>query len=229
MRAVRLVLLPGLDGSGEMSRAFARACRHPCDAIALPDAGPQGYRALAEQVREELPTAPFVLVAQSFSGPIAIELAAGGVPGLRALVLVATFARAPRPALLALASMLPLSLGFRVRPPAMALRAVGFGDAPPALVAHAQDVLREAQPSAMAARVRAVAMVDVRERLRSISVPCLYLRATRDRLVPAECAEVFRSHLSDLEIADVDAPHFVLQVEPERCAARIDAFVDRAG
>lgn len=40
---------------------------------------------------------PFVLVGESFSGPIAISLAASSLPQLKGLVLCCTFVRNPRP------------------------------------------------------------------------------------------------------------------------------------
>lgn len=50
-----------------------------------------------------------ILVAESFSGPVAIMLVASGRVRARALILCATFARAPRPVMLRMAKYLPMA------------------------------------------------------------------------------------------------------------------------
>ena len=54
-----------------------------------------GYDALEPWLRDRLPAEPFVLLAESFSGPLALRLAADPPVGLQGVILVASFARAP--------------------------------------------------------------------------------------------------------------------------------------
>jgi pimeloyl-ACP methyl ester carboxylesterase len=99
---ITLILLPGLGGTGELFEPFLAALgsavavkviRYPGD-VAL------GYDALGRFVRAMLPEGePFVLLGESFSGPIAISLAATGGTQLRGLILCCSFARNPRPSL----------------------------------------------------------------------------------------------------------------------------------
>ena len=89
MRPFTLVLLPGLDGTGEQFAPLLRelpstiapvTVRYPVDRAL-------GYEELLPLALEQLPAdCPFVLVGESFSGPLAIRLAAQRPPGLRALV-----------------------------------------------------------------------------------------------------------------------------------------------
>jgi pimeloyl-ACP methyl ester carboxylesterase len=66
--------------------------------ITYPPNIPLSYTALESLVRESLPTdRPFVLLGESFSGPIAISLSARQLPQQVGLVLCSTFARNPRP------------------------------------------------------------------------------------------------------------------------------------
>ena len=95
-----IVMLPGLDGSGLLSTCFVEAMQGQgvtVQVLPLPMQGPQDYVTLASILRPQLPIAPFVLLAESFAGPLAIELAAASPPGLRGLILSTTFARRPVP------------------------------------------------------------------------------------------------------------------------------------
>src|SRR5262245_40814685 len=117
---MRCLVLTGLDGGGELLGDFlaAMAPRFQAQALSYPRDPTLGYDELVEWVWPRLPVdEDFVLIGESFSGPIAIRLAARRPPRLAGLVLCASFARAPRPpwsplgagALPALAPLLPLS------------------------------------------------------------------------------------------------------------------------
>ena len=97
---MRVVLLPGMDGSGQLHDGFvtAMAPRFRVEVVAYPADPVQDDRQLQAFVADRLPgDAPFLLVGESFSRPIAIRIAASRPPGLRGLVLCASFAASPRP------------------------------------------------------------------------------------------------------------------------------------
>jgi pimeloyl-[acyl-carrier protein] methyl ester esterase len=108
-----LVVLPGLDGTADMLSAFANAARthfSNVQVIAYPPDKALGYRSLEELVRAKLPTdGAFVLLGESFSGPIAISIAGDPPVGLVGLVLSTTFAKAPIPLLTPLAAFAGLA------------------------------------------------------------------------------------------------------------------------
>src|SRR5512143_111507 len=97
-----LVLLPGLDGTGRLFGDFIAALGQDIDVIvaSYPADTPLDYAELEPLVRAMLPTdRDYVLLGESFSGPLAISLAASAPPGLRGLVLCCSVARSPLPAL----------------------------------------------------------------------------------------------------------------------------------
>src|SRR5262245_43667311 len=98
-----LVVLPGLDATGTLHDEFlCLAGEHFGAARVIANHRDQrlDYTALEAWVRERLPTqAPYVLLGESFSGPLVLAIAASPPTLLRGLVLTATFARAPMPAL----------------------------------------------------------------------------------------------------------------------------------
>jgi len=93
-----LILLPGMDGTGELFERFLNvlpAWIHP-KVVRYPSCQALSYTDLLALVRSTLPASePFVVLAESFSTPIAIRLAAEGPPNLKALIICAGFIESP--------------------------------------------------------------------------------------------------------------------------------------
>ncbi len=221
-----LVLLPGMDGTGELFAPFVAAL---ADAFAVrvvryPDDGPQTYAALAEHARAALPReGPYLLLGESFSGPIAVMLAATHPPGLVGVVLCASFVRDPRPALtrwLAPLAWLPLP---RV-PTAPACWALMGRHATPALAALLGRALGQVSTATLRARLGAVREVDASNALAQLRVPVLWLRATEDRLVSAAAAEHAARRCAMLTVVAIEAPHCLLQTTPHEAVRALQAF-----
>ena len=88
------------------------------------------------------------------------------------------------------------------------------------------QVLAQIAPDAFRARLTSIIDVDVTARLADVRVPVLYLRETRDRLVPARVSqEVLRSR-PDTQVADVESPHLLLQTAPAIAALLVKSFVN---
>lgn len=217
------VLLPGLHGSAHLFDAFVAAAPPGSSftSVAYPRSGPQDYNALTAVARGALPrNRPYVLVAESFSGPIAVWLAAERPPRLVELVLVATFVVAPVPRALAKAPdwayrLLPM----RTRLPRIALAGLRRGRFDAVLAAELASVKR----AVFRDRVRAILGVDVRAELRAVSVPVKYLQATRDWTVLAKAARVIQSARPDLPVLRVPGPHLLLQCAPRKAWAAMAA------
>src|ERR1051325_2082913 len=101
MTALTVVLLPGLDGTGTLFRPLLDHLPpelHPL-VVTYPPEEPIGYDELLPRVLDHLPTStPFVLLGESFSGPLALMVAARSPTGLRVVIVCASFVRNPLPA-----------------------------------------------------------------------------------------------------------------------------------
>jgi pimeloyl-ACP methyl ester carboxylesterase len=222
-----LVLLPGMDGTGQLFAPFLAAFGHDYSVkvVRYPTAEPLGYAELVSFVRAQLPSdEPFVLLGESFSGPVAISLAASSLPQLRGLVLCCTFARNPRPAFAWLrwfAAFLPVTAA-----PAGLLGRLLLGrfSTAPLQAAFAQAVA-QVSASTMRARLRAVLSVDVTAQLAATTVPTLYLRASRDRIVPSAASRHISQVQPNTRVLHIEAPHFLLQAAPSRAAEAVGAFM----
>jgi pimeloyl-ACP methyl ester carboxylesterase len=73
-----IVLLPGMDGTGELLRPLAEqlSTHRLVQLVSYPVDRSLSYEELVPYVRERLPGDRFVILGESFSGPIAIETAA---------------------------------------------------------------------------------------------------------------------------------------------------------
>src|SRR5512136_1744278 len=109
-----IVFLPGMDGTGVSFEPFrevlpgdvtVKVIRYPTDRLLSFEETVQCAR---EQIQSD--QKDVIVLAESFSGPVAIALVASGQLKAKCLILCATFARPPRPVLLKILRYLPLEL-----------------------------------------------------------------------------------------------------------------------
>ncbi len=222
-----LVLLLGMDCTATLFEPFVAQVgrRARCHPVAYPTDRVMDYDALEAFVRRALPgEGPFLVVAESFSGPIAIRLAADPPPGMIGVMLVATFASPPvlLPAWLARALRPLLAAGHAPRS-ALVRRLLG-ADAPPALADALVDAVHAVAPPVMAERQIAVLTVDARPLLAKIQLPMGYLQASRDKAVRARCGREIQRNKPDLWLEVVPGPHLLLQREPQACLEAIERW-----
>lgn len=221
-----LVLLPGLDGTGKLFADFIAALGPGVEAIVVsyPRDVVQDYTALEAFVRERLPDRPFVLLAESFSGPIGVSIAAAPPPQLRGLVLCCTFAKLPFPFarwMRHLVRVAPLA----VLPQSSLDFALLGGQASAPLRERFAATLKTVAPEVLKHRAQQALQVDMSGRLQAIRLPTLYLRGRRDRLIGWRAVRLLANHMPALRVSDFDAPHFLLQVQAAAAAVSVAEFV----
>ena len=222
-----LVLLPGMDGSGCFFEPIVNALGDSVitKIVSYPYDKPLNYAELAKIVKSSLPKkSPYVLLGESFSGPIAISLAAENPTGLQAVILVCTFVTSPIPMpsfLRTLASQFPVHL----IPKAVVLWFLPGIYSGNELEARLQNVLAKVSKDVWRERLLAVLKADFKKQLSEIKVPVLYIRATQDKIVPKSASELISLHQPNMVIADIVGPHIVLQTHPEASAAVILRFL----
>lgn len=222
-----LVLLPGMDGTGTLFEPLRLALDPslPVQVLDYPADQVLDYAALVQRVWQQLPTdRPFVLLGESFSGPVAVSIAARRPARLQGLVLCCSFVRNPRPALAPMAPLFGLlPMGRLPFWPMDALLLGGFST--PSLRQALGAAIAQVAPPVLQARLQEVIAVDTSRALSETSVPVLYLRASRDRLVPASAAALVRQLRPDARLVEIDGPHCLLQASPQEAAAQLQAFI----
>jgi pimeloyl-ACP methyl ester carboxylesterase len=177
--------------------------------------------ALAERFGAELDIGPdCVLVAESYSGALAVRLAAEH--RIAGLVLCNSFVAPPRHPVL---RILAIPAFFRLSPPRAVIRHFLVGPtAGDDLVNEVASAIARVPPHVFAARLTEVMTEDVGAWMQRCSGPVLYLRGTEDLLIPEASMERIHA-LCRAEMVSIPGPHFLLQVAPDAAWAAIDRFV----
>jgi pimeloyl-[acyl-carrier protein] methyl ester esterase len=222
-----LVLLPGLDGTGKLFAEFVRALEPTveCVIVAYPKDQPMGYGELEGLVASACPKdRAFVLLGESFSGPLAIRIAARSPAGLVGLILSASFARNPYPTLgwaRSLAAYLPVKHFPRwLRAPLM------WGSvSPSAATSQSERAMTDVSAEVIRLRIAELLAVDETAALRQIHIPTLVLRAARDRVISRRATQVILKNCPGAKLVEVDAPHLLLQTQAAECGAVVVNFL----
>ncbi|WP_426400893.1 alpha/beta fold hydrolase (plasmid) [Ralstonia sp. R-29] len=225
---VTLVLLPGMDGTGRLFQPLLAEMNKGIEpkVITYPESEPLTYEALLPRIQAAVQAidGPYVVLGESFSGPLAIEIAASRPLGMRGLILCCTFARNPHP------RMRPLRSALNLLPFNVAIASIGsrllfgrFFTQP--LHRMFQQAVATVTPAVFRVRLRSVLEVDVTDNLAAVQVPLLYLQGAQDNVVPRSAAALIQQIRSDTQLVEMDAPHCLLQAVPRDAARVIADFV----
>lgn len=224
-----LVLLPGLDGTGNLFANFLPELppEMKVKVAAYPSQKFLSYPELVSWLADIVPKdEPYVLFGESYGSPLAVMFAAERPANLGALILCVGFVSNPVKAWGILPRLLARPLFFRFHPPdfAMDYFLAGRG-APGSLRAAVNRATRSVRADVLAKRARACVDCDATREIRQVQVPLLFLQATKDRLVGKDCLrEIQRLHPETIAVS-IRAPHLLLQREPRLAAQAVTQFL----
>jgi pimeloyl-[acyl-carrier protein] methyl ester esterase len=224
-----LVLLPGMDGTGVLFAPFLGCLPSTCAVrvVRYPKDAELTYPELEQHVLDNLPSSePITLIAESFSGPIALHLTDNPKLNIRAVVLVCSFASHPLGTLGSVLARLPIGVLLRLPPPELVLRAFLLGRAASdELVAATVAAISSVQPRVLAGRLIAA----LRSSYMSDPVPrasrIIAIFSRHDRVLGKAARRSIEKICPALEKHWIDAPHFALQTSPDK----IVSILHRAG
>jgi pimeloyl-ACP methyl ester carboxylesterase len=225
--ATTLVMLPGLDGTGLVFEPLLAYLPAEIDAqvVHYPTDRPMSFLEHVDFARRQLPeNRPFVLLAESFSGPVGLQLLAEPPDNLLGVIFVATFARHPSPFLLDTACHLPQSLLLKLFATPLFSRCLCLGGATADAVKLFRRALLSVKQSVLSRRLQILAELPPPAET-TFSGPALYIQASRDRLVPPRAAEALARHLPQLQVERISGPHIILLAQPESGALLISTFI----
>lgn len=219
-----------MDGTGALFtpllRQFSQGTQ--VQVITYPPREPLGYSELVRLVVAALPKdGDYVLLGESFSGPVALGVAAHSPARLCGLILACSFASAPLPALAPLRHVLGLLPRAQFVLAPLGLLLMGRYTSP-ALRQALAATLAGVDPLVLRRRASAVLTVDATASLAALRCPVLYLQAIEDRVVPAACAAQVQRLCAQAQVVRLAGPHFLLQTQPALAAAAIESFMRRA-
>lgn len=222
-----IYLLPGFDGTGLLFEPVAAAFGYRCRTTALSFNGEVTLEDYVQSVSARLPKHRAIILAESFSGPIALSLLARYPGRFEAAILCAGFARSPFGSLLGLNHWITES--FLGRRPLQNLLLNKFCAADELSEKVKQSVLSVEEmiaPEVIRTRFNMIAGINVVPLLSRISTPVLYLRAMKDKLVSSQLREELFENIPQICMKEVDGPHLLLQEQPGICADAILNFLE---
>lgn len=226
---MKIVLLPGLDGTGILFKPLIELLPSDIEPIVIsyPNTNKMDYEDLFDFVLRQLPKMEeFILIGESYSGTIAYQIALQKPENLKSVIFVATFLENPRPLLLNLINFLPLSLLFSLPIPEFIIRLFIFErNSSKELIKLFRKSLSQVSKSTLSFRLREVSHLNKNH------LPCntqaVYIQASNDKLVPANSVEIFKDMMANLTVYKVTGSHFILQTNPSACAKIITTEMRR--
>lgn len=225
-KKITLVLLPGLNGTAGLFDPLLSIATNEYAVLVIdyPADKVKSYAELTEVVLENIRRidGDFVLVGESFSGPIAIFLSAKNIPGHIGTILVATFVSGPY---WSIAKFLPWTLVYQLARPLYALRIKLSNGNNASLLKAASLEMQKVKAEVLAARTRAALSVDARAALAQIEIPLAYFRARYDVIVPPWNLKKIIKLQPDINVDSFNTQHFLLQSAPHEAWQAIDNFI----
>lgn len=226
--SLKLILLPGMDGTGELFARLSKklANRVPHVVMDYPVNPADTYADLVARLANSIGRDPVVVLGESFGGPIAVGVAAL-IPGqVKGVILAATFLSTPWPKWIMRAAAL-----FAPRDaPGFILRYALRGSRRDAeLDAHIGSVIGKLPREVAAQRLREVSEVEAGYAFNALSCPILVLHGTNDRLVSHRPIARAAAKKAGAVVKLYDAPHMLLQTHADACGDEIEHFFARVG
>jgi pimeloyl-[acyl-carrier protein] methyl ester esterase len=223
-RTTTLVLLPGLDGTEVFFKPLLAALPKWIKPLVVtyPTSGANHYSDLLTVVRAAVEDSKeFYVLGWSFSGPLALMLAAKERSKVTGVILCASFIRAPLPGL--------SWLRFAITPPVVhcvrlmrRTRLLFYNRSTDILRGDRAATLARVPSRILAIRAQAILALDARGCLRGCPRPVLYLAGSRDKVVPRRNAEEVVREFPSTKVVTIDGPHLALYTNP---GAAVDAIV----
>jgi pimeloyl-[acyl-carrier protein] methyl ester esterase len=218
-------MLPGLDGTGLLFRPLIDVLPVTLKPIVInfPSDKKLGYEDLVHLVIKELPrNEPFVLLGESFSGPLSILVAATQPKGLIGIILCASFITCPQNLVPKWSEKLVFAIPFRAS--SIIVKVSSF------FSRYYSDEFKRAlsivKPEVFAHRIKEVIKVNVVTELETCRLPILYLQGVNDYLVPSSNFENIKKLKPDIQYAQIETSHMLLQTKPNEAARLIQNFIE---
>ena len=221
-------VLPGLHGTDALFGKLRSAipARQECEWIDLPAKGKQDYQTLSDWLDgklEHLENKKRLIIAESFSGPLAVMLASKRPDEVAGIVQASSFCHAPLNPGIALLPLRPL---FMVKPHRKALEHFLIGkDASDEEIEELSQVIQSIPSATLTKRVRAILEFQEEDSPELKGIPMLLLQAQEDNLVPWEAQQRLEAHFPDARVHWLPSPHMMLQRHPIACLEKIMDFV----
>jgi len=223
---IKLVLLPGMDGTGILFEPFLNYLPNDyvVQIISYPSHQKLSYQQLTDYVIERLPQKEdYLLLAESFAGPIAYNISLTHPKHLKQIIFVASFIRPPN-GFIRLSRWLPLAKLIPKAIPDFIFRFLLGKNADKPLYRLIQKSLDKVSNEVLEFRIKE--MRNLSHAQEYINYPCSYIQANNDVLVSKENSLYIKKKCQDFKLFELEGSHFILQVNPIGCVNLVKNIIE---
>jgi pimeloyl-ACP methyl ester carboxylesterase len=233
-----LIFLPGLHGTDELFDDLVGQLKllevsFQTTLINYPPDPKQSYQELFNWLCSHLVLdqeitdnkTKIVIIAESFSTPIALKLADKFPKQVKAIIIGGGFCTSPANPII---SLLPLRPLFMIAPPRSAVEyfLTGSGSSPE-LMNKVRSTIKKVSSKNISQRVRSILTLDEEQTPTVSETPVLLFQAENDAVIPWEIQNQLENHLPHAECHWLDSPHLIFQAHPKTCALHIVEFLTK--
>jgi pimeloyl-ACP methyl ester carboxylesterase len=222
-----LLLLPGMDGTGKLFEPLVNTLSDKIQTriVSYPTDQALGYDELLPYVTACFPKEkPFVILGESFSGPLATMAGAGRPSNLVGIVLAASFVMNPLAGIIQKLQWVTSTPLIYLRPRKVLVNFLVGGRYDPGKKSWIIKNLPKMDTVVLRHRIREVLNVNVRKELKGSDVPILYIGGATDRLVGKGALDAIWLCRPDVQVKILDTGHMVLQTKPVEASEAIIEF-----
>ena len=222
---MKLVLLPGMDGTGELFKEFVTCCDAESVVIPFPHDGNQSYEELSKYVLSKLPEESHIVLAESFSGGLIPHLLESENKHIKGVIFVASFLSCPRPFMVRLARLLPIKILAKFPGANILHKTLFLGwSVSQSTIGNFKAVINRLPASTLINRLNSIQYLS-NQGMPSYSLPCFYLRPSNDLLVPEGKVSEIGKVFENFTLRSISGPHFILQSSPVASANEVGQAV----
>jgi pimeloyl-ACP methyl ester carboxylesterase len=219
-----LVLLPGMNGTGELFAEFLSYYDGDHLVISLPESGPQDHATLASVINQQLPNESYILLAESFSGGIVPELLKLNPIHIKGVIFVASFLSSPRSYLIGLAKLLPIKALVSLPLTNIAHSLLFLGqEASKEILSKFVSAIESIPKQVLSSRLEVMKKQQIPQI--TFDIPAIYIRALSDRLISPKKSQEVANVFKQVEFVEIEGPHFILQAKPKETAELIQSLL----
>jgi len=197
LEETRIILLPGLDGTGTLFKPLLEEIHNQrsIEIIRYPVNEALTYNELTSLVEEVIKNKSSIyLIAESFSGPIALKLLNNHKNKIKGIILVASFITTPRKYLLNISKLLPMEYLLKSNIPDFLIKRYCLGnEIDQEMINDFKKAIISVKPNVLIKRLKELSKLNKYDYSHIISQNIYYIQASKDKLVPNDCLKELSS------------------------------------
>lgn len=223
---MKLVLLPGMDGTGELFNPLLEHLNNDAMVLRLPASGDQSYDKIAASLQPRLPNQQYILLAESFSSGLVRHLIERKDDHLLGVVFVSGFVSAPNKFLLRLAKSMPLHALINLPGFSTICKRFLLGqEASDESILAFKNVIKSVPQNVLQERLSTMLNMPTDLSFKS-NIPCVCIVPTEDKLVQSGKSKELVNTYQRAAISPISGPHFILQANPALAAKSVQCAVN---